>query len=167
MLALASCRATLPAGPTTQPALDALGNADLMEYLADQPYVTAEAAGRAVYILARNEAFSGGFDQLCTTLRKEGIIPLNWRPTADELVRRADVGFMVCRAAGIRSGVNWLLTGLGRYAWRELQYRRIAGPGSELRLISGGEFVGVIARAAEQMPPPAEEAATIPLGAPP
>ena len=41
------------------------------------------------------------------------------------------------------------MLGLGRYAYRELQYHQIAGPGGDLGLVSGGEFLGIVRKADE------------------
>ncbi|MFO0838545.1 MAG: hypothetical protein U1D55_08440 [Phycisphaerae bacterium] len=124
-------------------------NAGLMQYLGDQSYVTADAAFRAVHTLWKGAIFTGDFDALAQALADGGIISAGWNLSHDTYVDRAAVGFMVARAVGVRTGVNWQLTGLGRYAWRELQFRGIAGPGSEWGLISGGEMQGVLARADE------------------
>ncbi len=124
-------------------------NAGLMEYLGEQPFVTADAAYRAAYALWKGQSFSGDFDALATALAEGRIISSAWNLSPNTYVDRAAVGFMVARAIGVQTGVNWQLTGLGRYAWRELQYRQIAGPGGEWGLISGGEFQGVLARADE------------------
>ncbi|MBU0639728.1 MAG: hypothetical protein KKB50_12750 [Planctomycetes bacterium] len=146
-LLLGACRAAMPHAPTTQPAVPTDGNAALMGYIGEQAYVTAEPAYRAIHILWRGDFFEGDFEALSAALREGGVIAPGWRHAADTFLDRAAVGYMVCRACSIKSGLNWRLTGLGRYAWRELQYRHIAGPHSELGLMSGGEFLGVLARA--------------------
>jgi hypothetical protein len=120
-------------------------------YISAQPFVTAESGYRAIYTLAKNEEFSGEFSQLTETLQQDGLIGKGWDYTPDRCLDRASVGFMVCRACRIRSGLNWTLTGLGRYAWRELQYRGIAGTGGENTTMSGGEFVGVLLRAEDYL----------------
>ncbi len=132
---------------TTQPAVPRAGNAELVNYIGDQPFVTAEAAYRAVYILAKAQAFDGEYDALAGALRSEKLVPGRWHHAPEQYLDRAAIGFMICRACQIRSGVNWNLTGLGRYAWRELQYHDIAQGGSEYGLMSGGEFVGILSRA--------------------
>ena len=58
---------------------------------------------------------------------------------------------MLCRAADVRTGLNWRLTGMGRYAWRELNYLKIASPISEYGYVPGGQFIGVLARAEDYM----------------
>ncbi len=143
---LTGCQTPSPHA-TTQPAPPA-GNAELVLYISDQPWVTAEPAYRAVYVLAKGEPFNGGFDELTASLSQEKLIG-NWGYSPDRRLDRASVGFIVCRACKIRTGVNWNLTGLGRYAWRELIYHNIAVGGSEFGLVSGGEFVGILARAEE------------------
>jgi hypothetical protein len=116
-----------------------------------QPFVTAEAAYRAVHALWKGEPFPGQFDELAGTLRAEGLIAKGWHHSPDHFLDRGSIGLMVCRACRIRSGLNWMLTGLGRYAWRELQFKGIAGQGSEYGLMSGGEFVGLMLRAEDYL----------------
>lgn len=144
VLALVGCQTPRA---TTQPALARTGNAELVQYISDQPFVTAEAAYRATYVLAKGEPFSGEFDELTQTLKAEKLIGGGWNYAAERYVTRADVGFLVCRACQIRTGVNWNLTGLGRYAWRELIFHNVAEGGDENHLISGGELVGILLRA--------------------
>ena len=147
---LTGCRAAMPR-TDTQPAVPTDTNAELVEYISDLPYVTAEAAYRAVYILSKGEIFDGDFGALASAMRDNGLVGGGWGYEADGLIDRAAVGHLVARACGIRSGLNWRLFGLGRYAYRELIYRRIAHPSGEYNLISGGEFLGVLARAEEHL----------------
>jgi hypothetical protein len=149
-LLLAGCRASLPR-TTTQPAVPTDSNAELVDYIGNQPYVTAEAAYRAVYILWRGEVFEGDYDALVGELEEGRLIASGWHHAPDDFVDRAAVGYLVARACDIRTGLNWQLLGLGRYAWRELIYHRIAHASSEYGLISGGEFLGVLARAEEYL----------------
>ncbi|TWT41209.1 hypothetical protein RAS1_39030 [Phycisphaerae bacterium RAS1] len=150
----AGCRATLSHGATSQPAeaLPRSGNAELMEYIGEMPFVSAEAAYRAVYVLHTGEVFNGDFAALGGKLAELKIIDGGWRLNADDVVNRSEVGYMVCRAAGVNSGLNWRLTGLGRYAWRELNYRGIVrGQIGEYGYVSGGQFLGILSRAEEYM----------------
>lgn len=121
-------------------------SADLVMQISDAPYVSAAAGYRAIYALAEGTSFDGDFVKLAAALETAEVVPTRWQYTADRCLDRAAVAFMICRACQIRTGVNWQLTGLGRYAWRELQYKGIAGPGSEMKLITGGEFVGLLTR---------------------
>jgi hypothetical protein len=147
---LAGCRAAMPHA-NDQTAVPTDTNAELVEYISDQPYVTAEAAYRAVYILSKGEIYGGDYDALADTMRTDGLVGGGWGYKSGTFVDRAAVGYLVARACQIRSGLNWRLFGLGRYAWRELIYRRIAHPSGEYGLISGGEFLGVLARAEEYL----------------
>jgi hypothetical protein len=145
---LAGCQAPHAATP---PVLPDRGNAELILAISNQPFVTAEAAYRATYILAHDQPYAGDFEALAQTLETEKLISGLWKYAPERYVTRADVGYLVCRACKIRTGVNWNLTGLGRYAWRELMYHNIAEGGDENNLISGGEFVGVLLRAEEYL----------------
>lgn len=149
LLSFAGCQAP-QRHATSQPEVPR-GNAELVAYLTEQPLVTAEAAYRAVHLLRYREPFEGDFAALASKLSSDGIVRESWGHAAGDYVDRGQVGFMLCRACEIRTGVNWQLTGLGRYAWRELQYLRIAGEGSELARVGGGEFVGLITRAGDYL----------------
>ncbi len=150
LAALCGCQ-TSGLHATSQPAVPRDSSAKLIMYITDQPFVTAEPACRAVHVLAKNAPFAGDYEGLLETLRTEGWVRRNWDPEADRYLDRATVAYMLCRACAIRSGLNWNLTGLGRYAWRELQYRGIAGGGGETALMSGGEFVGTLLRAEDYL----------------
>ncbi len=137
--------ATRPAaarGPATPPRDNAL----LVAWIGDQPYVTAEAACRSIWWLWRGEAGPGSFEALLSGLREAGIAPPGWTPEPTDKIRRATAGYMLCRTIGLRSGLNWRLFGLGRYAWRELVYRGLALPAGELGFVRGGEFLGLLQR---------------------
>lgn len=131
----------------SQPALPDGANAMLMDYISDQALVTAEPACRAIYTLWKGDVFEGSYADLLAALRAGNVLPGGWNAEADAYLDRATVAVMLCRACEIRTGVNWLLTGLGRYAWRELIYHGIARGGSEWTLVSGGEFLGLLVRA--------------------
>ena len=142
-LAVCGCRATLPAeysGPAPAES-DAL-----IDHLSGMPYVSADAGYRAVHALWKREPAGGDFAAVAAGLRSGGVIG-DWGHAADSLLSRAEVGYMVCRAIDIRSGLNWRLTALGRYAWRELNYLGIASPPNEIGYVTGGQFVGILSRA--------------------
>lgn len=143
------CASTQPTA--SQPAAPVDSNAELTEFISNQAFVTAEPAYRSIHILWKGEPFPGGFSELAAALEQGGIISPLWKHAPNTRLDRAAAGFMLCRACDIRSGLNWQLTGLGRYAWKELQYRRIAGPRSEFGLVSGGEFLGLLIRAEDYL----------------
>ncbi len=147
---LPACRTTAPRA-ASQPAPPPHENALLIEYIGEQPFVTADSGYRAVYSFWKNgESFEGEFEALAALLVENKIASGAWHQTPDEVLDRATVAYMICRAANIH-GVNWDLMGLGRYAWRELVHRGIAYPGSELRLVSGGELLGILYRAEDHL----------------
>ena len=142
----AGCQSTLSraSGPVPAPPP---GNAALMQYIADLPLVTAEAAYRGVYLIADGEAFEGDYEALRDELVKRGVVGSHWKHYSNTLMNRAGVAYMICKTCDIRSGVNWFLFNQGRYAWRELQHMGIGGSGTELGNLSGGEFLGILSRA--------------------
>ncbi len=149
---LCGCQAAAPRlSSTTQPAVPTEGNGALAEYIADQPFVTAEPAYRAVYILRNGTVFEGDYPALTDELRAGGLIGNGWDHPADALLNRSAVGYLLCKASDVRSGLNWKLTGLGRYAWRELNYLDIASPIGEYGYVPGGQFIGMLARCEDYM----------------
>ncbi len=140
---------------SSAPAAQALdvprGNAELLDYIAEQPLLLAEPGYRAAHIVWSGEPFAGEFDELAGVLADADIIGAGWGLSADKPLDRAAVGFIVCRASGWNGGLNWRLTGLGRYAWRELVYHGIARASSEWNLISGGEFLGILLKTDEYL----------------
>lgn len=144
---LAGCRASMPAGGD-QPDLATLRNAELTQYIADMPLVTSEPAYRAVHFLWKGpEAqFEGDFAALRNELAQARIVDGMWNYGTNDFLDRAAVGYMLARVGQIRTGLNWQLFGLGRYAYRELVARDIAVAAGEMSHLSGGEFLGMMAR---------------------
>ncbi len=139
-------------------------NAELMSHIADAPFVTAEAGYRAAYIVWRAEAFDGEYAALAQQLERGGLIG-DWNLAANEYLRRYQVGHMLCKAAGIQTGVNWNLTSFGRYGYRELVFHEIAEPRGDYGLISGGEFAGILRRLDDWMS--RRDGTRVELGEPP
>ncbi|MCH7873208.1 MAG: hypothetical protein IID33_16050 [Planctomycetes bacterium] len=142
----AGCQSTL-ARSGSPVAAPPPGNAALMQYIADLPLVTAEAAYRGVYLIAESKAFEGDYETLRDELVERGVVGSNWNHYSNTLMNRAGVAYMICKTCDIRRGVNWFLFDQGRYAWRELQHMGIGGSGTELGNLSGGEFLGILSRA--------------------
>lgn len=143
-------------------------NAELIDYLGRQPFVTAEAGYRAAYLLWRGTSFDGDFAALRDELVAAGIADRVWNHAADQRLLAADVGYLVCRAGEINRSLNWSLLRLGRYAWRDLVLLRIApNGGGELNYVSGGEFQGILRRADAYVAQRDAEGGTVELGAAP
>lgn len=145
-LSLVACQPGVQRHPAQQP-VPVDSNAELMEYIGDQPFITAEPACRALHILWTGEVFEGDYAALLGKLEEAGIVSPGWKHPPDALIDRATLGYMVARTSDIRSGLNWRLWGLGRYAYRELVYREIAVSKGEHSYVSGGEFLGILNRA--------------------
>lgn len=141
-------------------------NAALTEYIANQPYVTAEPGYRATYVLWKGEPFEGEYAELAAQLRAARIIG-DWDLPPDALLDRGAVGFILARALQVKSGLNWQLTGLGRYAWRELYYLGIVETISEYGYVPGGQFVGMLGRSEDYRRRAARPVPAVDLGPPP
>ncbi len=161
----AGCRATTPA-LASRPAPPPRENALLVAHIGDEPFLTAESGYRAVYALWRDgAAFDGDFAALAGELESNQIIDPRWEYSPEQFLDRASVGYMFCRAMGIE-GLNWSISGMGRYAWRELIYRRIARPSGELGLLTGGEFLALLSRAEEYLRETTPSSTSLELGTP-
>lgn len=147
LLPVAGCQSLHATESEVGPPLAELDNPSLVERIQKQPWITADAGYRAIYVVWKGEVFSGDFGALQQELVDGHIVSHTWKDDSDTLLTRAKVGYMVCRALGIRTGLNWQLTGLGRYAWRELYYAGIVDAQSEHGLVSGGQFIGILSRA--------------------
>ncbi len=123
-------------------------SAALIAWIGRQPFVTAEAGYRIAHVIWAGKMFDGDYAELEAALEAGRVIDGVWEFAPDRPLNRGDVGYIICRAYNIRTGFWWNVLGLGRYAYRELQFHRIAGPGGEFGLPSGGEFQGII-RAAD------------------
>jgi hypothetical protein len=159
------CRATLPAemspGPTPT------GNVELTAHIAELPYVTADAGYRAAYALRHGESSEADFEELAAQLRQERIIG-DWDMPPNGLLDRSQVGYMIARAIDLKRGLNWQVTGLGRYAWRELSYLGIASASTDFGFVPGGEFLGILLRASDyQLQRRGSLTQRVDLGAPP
>lgn len=144
----AGCRsATL--GPDMTPGpLPAADNAELMAYISELPFVTAESVYRSAYVLRNGAAYDGDYAALESELASQDIIPNGWSWEPNALLTRGDVAIVLARTCEIGTGLNYQLTGLGRYALRELIRLKIAqSSANELKLVSGGEFLGILNRA--------------------
>ena len=149
-LLLSGCQASSKNMTASRPPVPTDDNAALTEYIANEAYVTVEPAYRAAHILWKGDVFDGDFAALTQTLEEGRVINPHWDYAPDALIDRASVGYLLCRACDVRSGLNWQLTGLGRYAWRELGYAGVADTVSEYGYVPGGQFVGMLARAEER-----------------
>lgn len=149
LLAIGCASTGRTAEPLTKDARTSSGG--LIEFIGNQPFVTAETGYRAAYAMAQGEMFDGDFVALEQALVEREIASANWDLAAGDPLRRGQVGYLVCRAAGIKTGVNWNLLGSERYAYRELMYLGIAHEAGEYSLMSGGEFQGVLVATEEYL----------------
>jgi hypothetical protein len=146
---LAGCQALLPR--VAQPSLETRHNVALAGYVADQPFLTAEAAGRLIYVLWKNQDYAGSYEDLRAELEAGRVVDPGWKLPPDVCLDRSITGYMLARAIDLRRGVNWQLLGLGRYAWRELVYLEIVPQSGELSLMSGHEFAGCMLKAEQYL----------------
>jgi hypothetical protein len=167
---LLGCQAPQPHSPDPAPTREPVpvDNVELVSYIGQQPFITAEPAYRAAYLLRYGDAFTGDYDQLRTLLEDEGLVGRAWQHAPTERLNRGAIGYLLCRTAQIEQSLNWILFRLGRYAYRDLQILGIAGPGGEFSLVSGGEFQGILRRTENYMQEAGIELAPDPvLGAAP
>jgi hypothetical protein len=94
------------------------------------------------------------FDEVTTRLVEVGLICPHWTLESSGPARRDFVAYLGCNYLGFRPGVLTGLLGMTpRYAHRELQYRRIIGPGVPGGFVSGSELLSVASRVARRAAP--------------
>lgn len=122
------------------------------EHLPVQSIVTVAEAYRAMTILVDGDDQYDDFASRAAALEDRGIMRPAWELEREAPVDRGSIAYMVCQILRIRGEVNLMLfgsAGLGdrRYALRELSTMGIMDETPPYRYISGGELLGLMARA--------------------
>jgi len=146
------CAASRPR-PVVDPA--SLDTDTFLAWLADQPMVGAAEAYRAGIILATGTDPGYDWQKLQQQAYQLNLARPEWNLTADTAIDKGTAAFIICQACKVRGGINLNLFGrtlhLGdrRYAWRELIYEGLVRDGSPYHVVTGGEFVALLAKADE------------------
>jgi hypothetical protein len=128
----------------------------LHEHLPQQSMVTVSEAYRAMILLADGEETCDTFDAREQELVSRGFVRPEWGLQREACIDRGSIAFMLCRILRVSGGIAYNTIGaigIGdrRYAMREMEYLGLMEKAPPYRFISGGELVGLIARADEFM----------------
>lgn len=89
------------------------------------------------------------FDQLRKVLHQEEIVPGSWQFDPAAGLQRDALAYMAASYLGIRPGLLTSLLGkTRRYAYREMQFRRLMKSGQPRQVVSGSELLSVMTRVA-------------------
>lgn len=127
---------------------ETLDDVDFLQWLSRQPLVRSEDAYRAVLLLKNGQSTPGDFAALQAQAEQEGLTNWQFKMEPGHAVDNGQVAFMLCKAIKQVGGINWCLTGLVRYAYREMVYQEVmVKDRAEYQHITGGEMVDAIGKA--------------------
>ncbi|MDX2115047.1 MAG: hypothetical protein SFZ24_05420 [Planctomycetota bacterium] len=146
----AACQRSRVAEPVNFSVLpkDEGGDQDYWHSLPGRSAVTNDEAFHGVLLLADGIDPTTSYEERLELLRSRGWVVEDFSEPADYAVQRGTLAKAICHALDIRGGVMMHLTNRApRYAVRELTYLRVMSGATENQVISGLDFVGVIAKA--------------------
>jgi hypothetical protein len=122
-------------------------SAGFLDRMSSTPTVSENDAARGVLMLA-GEAPVETFGRRVEMLLARQLANKMWDFDASRPITRGKLAYMVYQAADMPGGVMLTLTGPScRYCLRELQYRKVMGPGTMFSPVTGLELVAVLDRA--------------------
>lgn len=139
---------------TYAPALDdqSVASSEFLHVVARQPVVTYDQACRALLLMTEGQDQARGFEERTAVLQASGVVRAEWGLSANDVVDRGTLAYMICQACKLPGGINTRLsgwTGVGdrRYALHEAIHRGLIVGGTSEQVLAGGEFVRAIAKA--------------------
>jgi len=136
----------VPGAETALPKDD--GSAAYLDRISSGETVSENDAFRGVLMLLEVDDAKDTFRGRTEKLAAKGIVDSWWDFQADKPITRGKVAYMMYQACKVSGGVILTLTGPSqRYCLRELQYQGFVTKGSVFSPVTGGEYVGVLARA--------------------
>lgn len=143
---------------TYQPAQDhnSLNELEFVHYLSDLPAVSMDEAYHAMLLLLREEATGMSFEQREAILTQRGIARKAWGLSANDLLDKGTLAYMVVQVCRLPQWVNDLALGswgLGdrRYALRRAVWYDMVPYGMPYHAVTGGELLATITKAADYM----------------
>ena len=124
------------------------GSAGYLDRISSAEKVSQNDAFRGVLMLLEIDDAKDTFRGRTEKLVAKGIVDSWWDFQADKPITRGKVAYMLYQACKVSGGVILTLTGPSRrYCLRELQYQGFVSKGSVFAPVTGGEYVGILARA--------------------
>lgn len=116
--------------------------------LSQKTWCTNNEAASLVLSLVDGKDEYGTFESRMEALQAKGLAQESWRLVGDEPVTKGTMGFMLCKALGLKGGVMMQVLPARRYAYREALAQGLMVRGSEFEPLTGPEAVGILQRAA-------------------
>jgi hypothetical protein len=128
-------------------ALDGATELDFWHGLPGRSAVSNSEGLHGLLLLIDGEDPTGGWDERLALVKEKGWLDPDFDEPGNIAMQRGTLAQAICRAIELRGGVMMRVTGAHpRYAVRELAYERIMKPATENQVISGLEYVGVMAK---------------------
>lgn len=146
----AGCARTVVVDPLEVPAgsTDANAQLDFWHALPERSAVTNDEAFHALLLFTDGDDPNAAYADRVADLKARGWLDAGFDEPADQTMARGTLAAALARHLGIEGGVFMRLTNASpRYATRELTYLGVMSPGSDQRVMSGPEFIGVISKA--------------------
>lgn len=154
-LVLAGCARTVVVEPqaTSYDPNDVTAQLDFWHELPGRPAITNDEGMHGVILLVWGTDETGSYENRVAFLRDRGWLPDGvGEDDANVAMQRGTLAALLVHALDIEGGVMMRLTGgAPRYAYRELVYRGMMPQGSELMVLDGLDFVGVVSKAEDFM----------------
>ncbi|MEQ9616454.1 MAG: hypothetical protein RLN60_00290 [Phycisphaerales bacterium] len=170
LLALSACSRTVVERDlaTDYDTSDAFQSVDFWHNLPGNSAVTNGEGLHGLILFADGQDPNTTYEERVDYLKALGWLPERFDEPAEMAMRRGTLAKGLVSALNIEGGVMYRLTGVARYANRELVFLNIMPAGTDYQVLNGYEYVGVISKAqdyellqqglkAENVPPSAEE----------
>lgn len=153
-IVLAGCARTVVSDPlrTDYPATDAGAQLDFWHDLPGRTALTNDEGLHGVVLLFDGADPTESYAERLALLKRRGWVAESFDEPADLAMQRGTLARALVKAMDVRGGVMLALTrGHPRYAARELAALGIMPRGSELMVIDGLDYLGVISKAQDYM----------------
>lgn len=143
---------------TYQPAQDhnTLSKIAFVHHLGTLPTVSMDEAYHAMLLLAREADSPTSFEERQAFLVRRGVVRAAWGLEADDVLDKGTLAYMIVKICGVPGGLNDAMFGswgLGdrRYALRNAVWHDLIPYGMPYHVVTGGEMLTAITKAAEYM----------------
>jgi hypothetical protein len=148
--ALAACGRTMVQSPLDTAYRPGDGEADLRFWhtLPVHSAVSNDEGLHGLFLLADGTDARRDYEGRLVDAKERGWLRQSFNEPADMAMRRATLARALCVVCQVKGGVMMHVVGPApRYALRELIHLEIMPPSSEMQVISGLEYLGIISRA--------------------
>ncbi len=126
-----------------------LDDTAFLHYLATVPIVTVDEGIRAVLLLIGRSTQAATFEERWQILQKFGAATDHWGCSANDLLTKGTLAYLVLELGGIPKGINSAIAGrtglaVRRYALKDCAHHGIPLGGSPGDPVSGGELISTL-----------------------